>query len=81
MALWPNHYWMLMLGDQVLAETGGPTVIPGTRWSHMAVSGDLNDPESAVSKARATGRHYLVLGELNTKPSVGYLRLVRNRDV
>ena len=43
--------------------------------------GDLKDPKSAVSHAREDERHYRVLEEVNTKPSVGYLSLVRNRDV
>jgi molybdopterin-containing oxidoreductase family iron-sulfur binding subunit len=42
--------------------------------------GDLNDPESTVSKLLASPRAYQVLGELNVIPSVGYLRLVRNRE-
>ncbi|MHC4937928.1 MAG: 4Fe-4S dicluster domain-containing protein [Planctomycetota bacterium] len=45
------------------------------------VFGDLNDPESAVSKAWRDRRHYRVLEDLNTKPGVAYLSLVRNRDV
>ncbi len=44
------------------------------------VFGDMNDPESAVSKLIASGRHYRMLEETNVKPSVGYLGLVRNRD-
>ena len=43
------------------------------------VFGDLNDPESRVSKMRHDPRHYLVFEELNIQPSVGYMRLVRNR--
>jgi len=45
------------------------------------VFGDLNAPQSRVSRARAAKRHYRVLEDLNTKPAVGYLTLVRNRDV
>jgi molybdopterin-containing oxidoreductase family iron-sulfur binding subunit len=45
------------------------------------VFGDLNDPQSRVAKARASGRHFRVLEELDTQPAVGYLTLVRNRDV
>ncbi len=45
------------------------------------VFGDRNDPDSAVSKAWTDRRQYRLLEELNTKPSVGYLSLVRNRDV
>ncbi len=43
------------------------------------VFGDLNDPQSAVSRLVAQGRAYTVLGELNVKPSVTYLADVRNR--
>ncbi len=43
------------------------------------VFGDLKDPESRISKMRQDPRHYLVFEELNLRPSVGYMRLVRNR--
>jgi len=43
------------------------------------VFGDLNDPESRVSKAMKNPRRYRVLEELNVRPSVAYLRKVRNR--
>jgi molybdopterin-containing oxidoreductase family iron-sulfur binding subunit len=42
------------------------------------VFGDLADPGSRVSRAAAGPRHYHVLAELNVKPVVGYLRLVRD---
>jgi molybdopterin-containing oxidoreductase family iron-sulfur binding subunit len=39
--------------------------------------GDVNDPESAVSRARREGRHYALLGHLDTRPRTTYLaRLV-----
>ncbi len=41
--------------------------------------GDLNDPDSRVSKMMANPRRYRVLGELNVRPAVGYLTIVRNR--
>lgn len=48
--------------------------------ANAIVFGDLADPESRVSKARNDPRYYVVLGELNLRPSVGYMRIVRNRD-
>jgi molybdopterin-containing oxidoreductase family iron-sulfur binding subunit len=41
--------------------------------------GDLNDPNSRVSKTMANPRRYRVLEELNVRPAVGYLTIVRNR--
>jgi molybdopterin-containing oxidoreductase family iron-sulfur binding subunit len=41
--------------------------------------GDMNDPESAVSRAIGSGRHFRVLEEIGVQPSVGYASLVRNR--
>lgn len=43
------------------------------------VLGDMNDPESKIAKLIASPRHYRVLEEINVRPSVGYLTLVRNR--
>ena len=43
------------------------------------VFGDINDPKSRVAQLAKSGRHYRVLEEINVRPSVGYLRLVRNR--
>ncbi len=42
--------------------------------------GDLNDPNSRVSKMMANPRRYRVLEELNVRPAVGYLTVVRNRE-
>lgn len=48
--------------------------------SKALVFGNLNDPESDVSKAFANQRNYHLLEELHTLPSVGYLTKVRNTD-
>jgi molybdopterin-containing oxidoreductase family iron-sulfur binding subunit len=43
------------------------------------VFGNLNDSRSQVARMAAGPRSYQVLEELNVKPSVSYLNLVRNR--
>jgi molybdopterin-containing oxidoreductase family iron-sulfur binding subunit len=45
------------------------------------VFGNLKDPKSRVARLTADSRSYQVLGELNIKPAVSYLTLVRNRPV
>ncbi|MBM2846530.1 MAG: molybdopterin oxidoreductase, iron-sulfur binding subunit, partial [Bacteroidetes bacterium] len=42
--------------------------------------GDMNDPQSEVSKRMKDKRYYRVLEELGVRPSVGYMTLVRNRE-
>lgn len=44
------------------------------------VFGDMNDPQSQISQALKGPRQYGVLEEFNFRPSVSYLRMVRNRD-
>jgi molybdopterin-containing oxidoreductase family iron-sulfur binding subunit len=43
------------------------------------VFGNLNDPMTRVARLAGSSRSYQVLGELNVRPSVSYLTLVRNR--
>ncbi|MBK5293760.1 MAG: TAT-variant-translocated molybdopterin oxidoreductase [Acidobacteriia bacterium] len=47
--------------------------------THAIVFGDIHDPGSRVSQLSRQGRAYRVLEEINVRPSVNYLRLVRNR--
>lgn len=41
--------------------------------------GDMNDPNSKLSKLLKSKRLYYVLDELNTIPSIGYLMKIRNK--
>jgi molybdopterin-containing oxidoreductase family iron-sulfur binding subunit len=43
------------------------------------VFGDLNDPDSRVSRLALDPRGYKVLEGLNTRPAITYLARVRNR--
>jgi len=43
------------------------------------VFGDMNDADSFVSKRIADARRFNLLADLETRPSVGYMTMVRNR--
>jgi molybdopterin-containing oxidoreductase family iron-sulfur binding subunit len=48
--------------------------------SNAIVFGDLNDPNSEVSKLYNNSRAYHVIEELDTKPSISYMTKIRNKE-
>lgn len=70
------------------ARTAGRSILDGEVQTacqqscpaNAIVFGDLNDPESEIHAMSKNPRRYRVLEELNVRPSVSYLRVVKNRD-
>jgi molybdopterin-containing oxidoreductase family iron-sulfur binding subunit len=64
---------------QHLADGAVKTACQQSCPSGAIVFGDLNDPTSEVARLTAQQRSYRVLEELNIRPSISYLSVVRNR--
>jgi Fe-S-cluster-containing dehydrogenase component len=65
---------------RALADGGVQPACVQSCPTRALVFGDANDPDSALSRARKDRRFFRVLGELDVKPSVGYLATLRNRE-
>jgi Fe-S-cluster-containing dehydrogenase component len=75
------------ISQKVKARASGDVVVPSDSFTTACaqacpagaiVFGNLNDPDSRVSKAKTLNRNYSVLEELFTRPRTTYLARVRN---
>src|ERR1039457_6207349 len=64
--------------DRKLNDTELQTASRQSCPAGAIVFGNINDPNSKVSKRKAQSRNYSLLGELNTRPRTTYLAEVRN---
>lgn len=66
------------LENRALVESDVTTACQQACPTQAITFGDLNDPNSAVTKARQNDRRYELLAELNLKPRTSYLGRLRN---
>jgi molybdopterin-containing oxidoreductase family iron-sulfur binding subunit len=66
------------LEDRRLRDGEVVTACQAVCPTEAIVFGDINDPNSRVSKLKASERNYSLLGELNTKPRTTYLTQLKN---
>jgi molybdopterin-containing oxidoreductase family iron-sulfur binding subunit len=66
------------LEDRTIRDGEVVTACQSACPTDAIVFGNINDPESAVSKLKNGQRNYSLLAELNTRPRTTYLGIVRN---
>ena len=66
------------LEDRKLRDGEVVTACQAVCPTEAIVFGDINDPNSRVSKLKQNERNYSLLGELNTKPRTTYLSQLKN---
>jgi molybdopterin-containing oxidoreductase family iron-sulfur binding subunit len=66
------------LEDRKLRDGEVVTACQAVCPTEAIVFGDINDPNSRVSKLKDSDRGYSLLGELNTKPRTSYLSQLKN---
>jgi molybdopterin-containing oxidoreductase family iron-sulfur binding subunit len=64
--------------DRKINDTELQTACQQSCPAGAIIFGNINDPNSKVSKLKARSRNYSLLGELNTRPRTTYLAEVRN---
>jgi len=64
--------------DRKIGDSELQTACQQSCPANAIIFGNINDPNSKVSKLKAQTRNYSLLGELNTRPRTTYLAEVRN---
>jgi Fe-S-cluster-containing dehydrogenase component len=64
--------------DRKIADGELQTACQQSCPANAIVFGNINDPDSQVSKLKANVRNYSLLGDLNTRPRTTYLAEIRN---
>ena len=65
-------------GDGTIEDGAVQTACQQACPTRAIAFGDLNDPGSAVNRAKASARNYGILTELNTRPRTTYLARIKN---